>query len=265
MSDSFWVMTGAAGGIAQALRPGLRDLVGRWRLLDSRPVPDGDAHGDESRVVDLRDRAALIEAVRGATGVVHLGGLASEADREDIVEVNVLGTAHVLEAARQAGARRVVLASSNHATGFYGVDERIGPGAPPRPDSFYGVSKVAGEALGSLYVDKFGLEVACIRIGHFAERPETARDLSIWISPRDTVAAFSAAMTFADLRFSVFYGVSANTRGWWDIEPGRRIGYEPRDDAEAYAGTVPPVPDDETGRLQGGEFVPAAATLDPQR
>src|SRR4051812_2343186 len=123
MGERYWVLTGAAGTIAQCLRPGLRDVVGRWRLLDADPVAGAAAHGDESLVVDLRDRAAVNPAVRGAAGVVHLGGLADEADRQDIVEVNILGTANVLEAARLGGARRVVIASSNHATGFYGVDE----------------------------------------------------------------------------------------------------------------------------------------------
>jgi uronate dehydrogenase len=265
VSDAFWVMTGAAGTIAQTLRPGLRDVVGRWRLLDAEPVPDGDAHGDQSQVVDLRDREATSQALRGAKGVVHLGGVASEGDRQDVLEVNVIGTAHVLEAARQAGARRVVIASSNHATGFYPVDQRIGPADPPRPDTFYGVSKVADEALGRLYADKFGLHVACIRIGAFEERPSEVAHLSMWISPRDTIAAFKAAMTFPDLHFATFYGVSANTRCWWDLEPGRALGFEPQDDAEAFAGSVPPAADDETSRRQGAGFVTAEYTLDQQR
>jgi uronate dehydrogenase len=42
---------------------------------------------------------------------------------------------------------------------------RITTTDPVRPDTFYGVSKAFGEALGSLYHDKFGLRVACIRIG----------------------------------------------------------------------------------------------------
>jgi uronate dehydrogenase len=53
----------------------------------------------------------------------------------------------------------------------------------------------------------------------------------------------------------VLYGVSANTRGWWDLAPGRALGYEPQDDAEAFADRVPTSPADEAeGAHVGGPY-----------
>ena len=105
---------------------------------------------------------------------MHLGGLADEADFHDLAEVNVVGTFHVLEAARRAGVRRVVYASSNRVSGFYPTATRVDVGMPPRPDGLYAVSKVAGEALARLYADKFGLQVASIRVGSFEGAPATS-------------------------------------------------------------------------------------------
>jgi uronate dehydrogenase len=121
---------------------------------------------------------------------------------------------------------------------------------PVRPDSLYGVSKAFGEALGRMYVDKFGLEVVCLRIGSFQARPRIARELSTWLSPADMTRLTLAALTHPDVGFEIVYGVSANRRSWWSPEPGLRIGYEPQDDAEAFAAEL----EGDPGALQGGEF-----------
>lgn len=257
------MLTGAAGKVAGALRAGIAERVGALRLVDRVPV-EPEHPGEEAVVADLHDQAAVGEALRGAAGVLHLGAIADEADFHDLVEVNVTGTFHVLEAARRAGARRAVLAGSNRVTGFYDTATQVEPAMPPRPDGLYGVTKVAGEALGRLYADKFGLEVACLRIGSFEQVPRDERHLSTWLSPRDCLAAFVAAMTAPQLTFAAFYAVSRNTRGWWDLEAGRALGFEPRDDAEAHAAGVEQQPGGLAGP-QGGVFATPAFTLDRQR
>ena len=150
-----------------------------------------------------------------------------------------------------------MFASSNHATGFYRVQDRIGPDAPVRPDTLYGVSKVFGEALGSLFHDKFGLRVACIRIGTALPRPREPRHLATWLSPGDLVRLIKACLTAPELGFAIVYGVSANRRGYWDLEPGRKLGYEPVDDAEAFATDVDGGP---IGEFQGGTKFTADGT-----
>ena len=110
--------------------------------------------------------------------------------------------------------------------------------ARPRPDTFYGVGKVAAEALLSLYADRYGIDAVACRIGSFRDRPETVRNLSTWLSHDDCVRMVDAALTATAPGFAVLYGISANTRAWWDLEPGRRLGYEPQDDAEEFADSV---------------------------
>jgi uronate dehydrogenase len=257
-----WVLTGAAGRIGTLLRTGLRGRVGSLRLLDTAPL-SADHPGERVVAADVTDLPALTRALEGADGVVHLAGLAEEDDFFDLLRVNVGGTYAVFEAARRAGVRRVVYASSNRVTGFYPTATRVDPSMPPRPDGYYGVTKVAGEALGRVFADKFGLQVACLRIGSAEDRPRDARHLSTWLSPGDTVAAFLAAMRAPDLTFTTFYAVSANTHGWWDTDAGRRIGFEPRDDAADHAGDLRPLePGDGP---QGGRFATARYTLDRQR
>jgi uronate dehydrogenase len=195
----------------------------------------------------------------GANGVLHLAAIADEAAMTALLDVNIAGTHHVLEAARQNGVRRVVLASTNHVTGMYPAGQPISVSSPVRPDSFYGVSKVAMEALGRLYADKFGLEVACIRIGSCLPRPTEPRHRHTWLSHRDTVAAFEAAMTANDLGFATFYAASANRASWWLSDAPPTVAYRPLDNADDHIGRLP-----EYSGPQGGHFASADYTLAKQ-
>jgi len=248
------LLTGAAGDIGSHLRAPLREAASELRLSDVRPL-EADAGNEVVIPAELTDREAVARAAVGADAVVHLGGIPSERPFGELVGPNVVGTQHVFEAARRAGTRRIVYASSNHATGMYASGHPLRGTEPVRPDSVYGVSKAFGEALGRLYVDKFGLEVVCLRIGSFAPRPHVARELSTWLSPPDCTRLVLAALTAPDVGFEVVYGVSANRRSWWDPEPGLRIGYAPQDDAEAFASEL----DGDPGPLQGGEFTDPGA------
>jgi uronate dehydrogenase len=198
--------------------------------------------------------------MHGVDGVIHLGGLADEADFHDLAEVNIVGTYHLLEAARMAGVPRVVYASSNRATGFYPTDHVVKPDEPYRPDGLYGVTKAATEALGRMYSDKFGLQVANLRIGTFADEPATPRELHTWLSPRDCTAAFRAAIA-GTYTFTTFYAVSANTEPWWDLRAGAEIGFTPQDDAMTFAAGI----DGEPIEPQGGSFASPEFTLTRQK
>jgi uronate dehydrogenase len=216
----------------------------------------------------------VVDALEGADAVVHLAGLPDEAPLPDLLDGNVLGSYHVLEAARRQGVGRVVLASSNRVTGFYPVGQVVAPDAPVRPDGFYGVSKVAVEALGRLYADKFGLSVVCLRIGSFEDEPTEARfaggggtrragvDLATWLSPHDGVGFIRAAITAPDVHFVTAYAVSANTRRFWDTAAGAQLGYLPMDNAEGYAAQVPGSETaTDVAALQGGAYTGAEYSL----
>lgn len=266
MDERDVVLTGAAGRIGGYLREvdgGLAARGWRLRLLDVE-TPDPSPSPDETfTAVDLTSPGSqddLEQALRGAAAVVHLAGIPHEDTWEAIRTVNVDGTYRVLEAARRAGVRRVVLASSNHAVGFYPTDREAPTDRPPRPDSLYGVSKVTAEALGSLYADKDGLEVVALRIGLCAPRPATEFDLGTWLSPGDAVRLVDAALRGPVQGATTVYGISRNTRRWWDLGTAEALGYAPQDDAEAFADEV--APDDGPHGVLGHDFT---AVVPPDR
>jgi uronate dehydrogenase len=249
------LITGAAGGIGTLMRTRLARPDRVLRLLDIAPVPE-PAGGEAVEVVtgSVTDLDAMRAACAEVDAVIHLGGIPQEAPWADMLEVNVNGTYVVLEAARRAGVPRVILASSNHAVGFHPLTDTPVPDYRfPRPDTYYGVSKAAMEALGSLYHDRYGLDVIAIRIGSLFERPQDERMLGIWLSPDDGARLFEAAIAVPAPGFRVVYGVSANTRGVLSLDEARSLGYEPADDSEVFAGDVPPA--DELGKTYvGGWF-----------
>ncbi|MDQ6875186.1 MAG: NAD(P)-dependent oxidoreductase [Actinomycetota bacterium] len=248
------LITGAAGTIGTVLVEGLPTYGHRLRLLDRTPMS-----GDDTVVADILDQPALDAAMTGVSAVVHLAAIPTEAAFADILRANIDGTYQVFDGARRAGVPRVVYASSNHAVGFTPRLPLAGADLPPRPDTCYGVSKIFGEALGRLYADRYGMAVACLRIGSFAPQPRTPRELSTWLSHGDAVRLVHAGLSAPGLTYAVVYGISANTRGWWDHEPGRRLGYHPADDAESFAGEIvaahgEPDPAGRDNAFLGGEF-----------
>lgn len=229
------LVTGAAGRIGRAIRPFLRERYAlRLMCHNALLVPEGD---EEVVVADVRDLASVERATSGVDATVHLAANPSgSASWEDVRDANIVGTYNVFEAARRAGVRKIVFASTNHVTGWYereGVYTR--PDMPVRPDSLYGVSKAFGEALGRYYADAYGLSVICLRIGSFQPRPSNPRALSTWLSPRDCAQLVWRSVE-TSLQFGTFYGISGNTRRYWDISNAQELlGYQPEDDAEAYA------------------------------
>ena len=156
--------------------------------------------------------------------------------REKLLPTNILGTYNVFEAARVAGVPRVIYASTHHVVGYYPAGQRLDETVPYRPSSMYGVTKCFAEATGRLYADKAGLQVVCLRIGFFRDRPLEERHLAVWISPGDMARLVRSAVEAPGIHFEVVYGVSNNTRCWWDLSRARRVlGYEPQDNAETYA------------------------------
>lgn len=254
-----WCVTGAAGRIGRVLRAHLSERGVPTVSLD---VAECAPAGPEDRFLrcELRDLSELVTVFRGCSGVVHLGGIPDEADFHELADVNVVGTYHVLEAARRAGVSRVVFASSNRVTGSYPVSVTVAPSDPPRPDGFYGVSKVAGETLCRLYADKFGLSTVSVRIGSFEERPEDARHTRTWLSHGDALRAFDAAMA-TEAHTAVFYAVSRNSERWWSLEEGEHLGFDPQDDAGTFIGPGALAPD----TPQGGAYADPAHSLDRMR
>jgi uronate dehydrogenase len=238
------LITGAAGRVGTLLRPRLARPGRVLRLLDLETVSEGP--GVEPVVADMTDPVAMASACAGVDAVVHLGAIPTEAPWDELLRVNIDGTRAVLEAAECAGVRRVVLASTIHAAGFHhrtsAVDGPLPPGVPPRPDTYYGVSKAAVEALGSLYADRFGMAVFALRLGACFPEPPVEETLESWLSPDDCARLVEACLSTDAGGFRVLWGISRNTRRWWSLAEAEEIGYEPRDDSERFAGVAAPGP-----------------------
>jgi uronate dehydrogenase len=249
------LITGAAGRIGTYLRERLSTADWQLRLLDNQPFDDDR----EAIIADIRDAAALATAMRDVDAVVHLAGISVEAPLADILAMNIEGTWRVFDAARRAGVPRVVYGGRNHAVGFTPRCELLRADVPLRPDTNYGVSKAFGESVGRFYADRYGMRVACLRIGSCDERPRSPRMLATWLSPDDVTRLVDACLRSPNLEYTVVHGISANTRRWWDLEPGRALGYEPVDNAETFAKEVldayEPLPgEDAEGALVGGRW-----------
>ena len=130
--------------------------------------------------------------------------------------------------------RRVVFGSSNHAVGFYPRSQRVDVTVLPRPDSRYGLSKCWGEAVGSLYADKYAVKSLHIRIGNAADLPGNARSLAIWVSGRDLAQLCIIGLEHPEIHNTIVYGVSDNFACWYDNSEAYRLGYKPQDHAEDH-------------------------------
>lgn len=228
------LMTGPTGRIGRVLR---KSFAGRYELLrlGDRVAMGVAGPNEELCTMDLHDPASLDRACAGIDTIVHLGGQAIETDWDTILQTNIAGGYNLFDAARRQNVKRVIFTSSHHAIGFYPRDRVVGNDGPPRPDSRYGLSKAFGEAMGRYYADKFGMEVACIRIGVCRSRPEDVRHLSIWISEGDITHLIQRCIEAPPYHYLLLYGISANTRFFWRNPDAETIGYYPKDNAEAYS------------------------------
>jgi uronate dehydrogenase len=249
------LITGAAGSIGRVLTLGLTDRGHDVVGLDLVPPREGDDR--QWHVVDCTDPDAVraVFAEERLDAVVHLAGNPGEGSLTDSLSSHVVTTAALLDAAVAHDVHRIVYASSNHAVGRTSRTDLLTVDARPRPDTFYGVGKVAAEALLSLYADRYGLDTLSCRIGSFLPEPTSIRNLSTWLSHDDCVRMIEACLTAPAPGYAVLYGISANTRAWWDLEPGRALGYRPMDDAEEFADRIAASADDAAeGAHVGGPF-----------
>jgi NAD+ dependent glucose-6-phosphate dehydrogenase len=229
------LITGAGGRIGNNLAERLSDRYD-LRLMYHRNVPANPPYSDvvTANCSRLEDVAAAME---GIDAVVHMAADPSTRARwESVLENNIIATYNVYEAARQAGVKRIVLASTNHVMGMYDRDRQwpIYADQLVRPDSLYGVSKAFGETLGRFWYDQHGVSVICLRIGWALPEPKDDISRWMWLSQRDCAQLVSRAID-TDLGFGIFYAISANSSRHWDITNTiELLGFRPEDDAERF-------------------------------
>lgn len=231
------LITGAAGGLGSVMRERLQHMAEVVRLSDIVEMREA-GEGEEVVVCDLADKAAVEALVEGCDGIVHLGGRSVEDTWEVIRSANIDGVFNLYEAARKHGCNRILFASSNHAIGFHEQTTRLDAFSPTRPDGLYGLSKVFGENIASLYHDKFGIETASVRIGSCFPEPKNHRMLATWMSYDDFVRLIERVFDAPRIGCPIIYGASRNDRSWWDNSEVGFLGWVPQDNGEDYRAKV---------------------------
>jgi NAD+ dependent glucose-6-phosphate dehydrogenase len=249
-SPSRILITGLSGLIGNAVR---QRLAGRYELtaLNRRDVPE-----IKTVQADIGDLAAIVPAFAEQDVVVHLSAAVGGSDLawEEVLNSNVVGTYNVFEAARQAGVKRVIFASSGTVMGGYAhqapysalLEGRYGEVTTPwpmltheslpYPATLYGCSKAWGEHLARHFADTTPMSMIVLRFGvvNTADRPTEARHFPIWCSQRDAAQMVERAINApADLKYDNFFVTSNNRWGYRDLSHAQtQIGYEPQDAAE---------------------------------
>jgi nucleoside-diphosphate-sugar epimerase len=232
------LVTGSAGRIGQAAVAELRARGHLVRGFDRVPTPGLN----DCVVGDLTDAAAVHRAMHGVRALVHLAATPDDDDfLTKLLPPNIIGVYHVLEAARLAGVRRLVLASSGQVTWWqrFSGPLPIGADVQPTPRAWYAATKVFAEAAGRAFAEGHGLSVIAVRLGwcprtreHVEELARTDWGPDVYLSPGDAGRFFACAVEAPlDLRFAVVYACSRPVREVvYDPGPARNLlGYEPRD------------------------------------
>ncbi len=229
------LITGAAGLVGGILRSHWGDRY-RLRLADLNPVED-TKNFEEFVRLDITDLDPFVEACRGIDTVVHLAADRSpSADfYETLLSLNIIGAYNAYEAARIAGCRRIVFASSvNAVLGYNESKEMCRPDMPVYPINVYGATKCWGEALARVYAHEHDLSCISVRLTSPSFQQDEDWDPEEWqwrISPRDTAQLFGKCIDADDsVSCAIVHGASKHRKCWLDIESTEAdIGYEPED------------------------------------
>ena len=232
------LVTGAAGNIGSYFAEHSREKYA-LRLM-ARASDDGvDAIRPYGEVVfgDLADLKALKEICEGIDTIVHMAGDPDpSATWEDLLDANISGTYNIFAAAKHAGCRRVIHASSIHAVSGYAADIQVKTSEPVNPGDLYGVSKCFGEALARYMAEKEGVSAITIRIGAFQPEEAARKEsgigmLDAWVSRRDLHQLIEKCIDVENVQFAILHGLSNNRFKRLDISDARElVGYDPQDD-----------------------------------
>jgi hypothetical protein len=229
-------VTGAAGRIGRSFI----GYAGRGYKIVAVIHPD-DPEADLPPVemvvkTDITDLDRLKKAFNGCDAVVHLAADPSpRADWESVSHNNISGTYGVFVAAKAAGCRKVVFASSIHAVSGYPREHQVHPEEPVNPGDLYGVSKCFGEAMARFMATQQDLPSIVIRIGGFkarekARETENIRILRAFVSHRDLDQLLKLCVDDRYLQFAIFHGLSDNVFNRMDTTSARELlGYKPED------------------------------------
>ncbi len=230
------LVTGSAGRVGGAACAGLLARGHRVRGFDVRPT----AGMADAVVGDLTDAGAVCRAMEGIQVVAHLAATPDEDEfLGKLVPNNIVGLYHVLEGARQAGVRRVILASTGQVVMGHEGPWPITPDMPYSPRNWYASAKVMTEVVGQVYAYVHGQSILVVRLGWCPRDREHAANLAVdevgkdvYLSPADAGRFFVCAVEAPEaIRYAVVFATSKPLcRARYDIASARTLlGYEPQD------------------------------------
>lgn len=223
----------------------------------------------ETTPLEIEDRSAFVDALSGQDVLVHLAANPDpRAEWDEVSGPNIEGLYNAYEAAVENDLERVVFASSNHAVNMrntvspirpestVGNPTIVRPDDPPNPDTYYGVTKVFGEAMGDYYAAREGIDVVHLRIGWLLTREELREECderdgageryarAMWLSPEDCRRVIHQAATSALSESPVVaHGISHNSDRFLSLsETLMALEYHPEDDSSDV------LDEDESGR-----------------
>jgi nucleoside-diphosphate-sugar epimerase len=230
------LVTGSSGRIGRAVVAELPRRGLAVRGFDLAPTP-----GLADMVTGtLTDAAAVARAMRGVHTLIHLAATPDDDDfLKCIVPNNIIGVHNVLEAAQQAGVKRLILASSGQVVWYDRLrgTHPLGVEVQPTPRYWYAAAKVFLEAAGRAFAEKFGMEVMAVRLGWCPRTKEQVEEIratdwaqDVYLSPSDAGRFFAGAVAApGPLGFKIVYATSLPVR--WsrlDLKPAKELcGYEP--------------------------------------
>ena len=247
------LITGGSGLIGSVLNNHLKEKYKLVNLDIKKPI----SHSQDTIIGNMNILEDVKIASESADTIIHLGAVINvDSDWELVLKNNIESTRNVYEAAKINDVKKVIFASSNHAVGLFendspykeivegkyeGLDpkniKKVDKNVSIRPDSYYGVSKSYGEAIGRYYYETFNIKSVNLRIGTVLNSDDPSTSIShfaTWLSHRD-ISQLVEKSIIHNVEFEIFYGVSNNKWRFWDIEDSqKKISYMPVDNAEEY-------------------------------
>lgn len=233
------LVTGSAGAIGRRIVPALIERGHRVRGFDRRPSDQLD----DQVIGDVADYLAVAEAMAGVDGVIHLAAYPNPADFvTTLVRPNVIGMYHVYEAARQAGVKRVVLASSLQVVSghrWHDHDRPLTAADGVAPKNNYALAKAWAETTGQMYAREHGISGFAVRVGWFPRDQKEMQRLAgrdwatqVALMHHDAARLFIGCVEADDPPggFAILFGVSKpDGPPHFDLDtPRRLVGYQPR-------------------------------------
>jgi hypothetical protein len=246
------LVTGANGNIGSYFAENAHDRYDLRLSVRKEGEAEKIKQYGETVVANLLELDRMKEICEGIDTVLHLAANPSPTAKwDELLEPNIVGAYNMFVAAKAAGCRRVIYASTIHTVSGYKAGMQVKTVDPVNPGDLYGVTKCFGEAMGRYMAEQEGVSCIAIRIGgfediEFAEKEENIHYMHGWVSKRDMHDLICKCIDVEGVRFAIFNGLSNNKFNRLDMSDAKQLlSYEPQDDFTDYHPLLKDLPLDE--------------------